>query len=196
MKMNNEQIDAKKQLDLIASLAEDARGSLNNMAFPLLLFGSSTVIGTILSYLLGAVGYGKFIFIVWIVLMGGSAIIMAVSKTKSRKTSGTDKLFSILWGSIGFSTFVMMIAGSTVLNFQTSFNSMFLMLGLLLFIGYEVSGTVIRSKLMMILGLFWIAAGIACVFVTPLMAPAIIGSATFLLEVIPAIGILLKKKKA
>ncbi len=189
-------MDAKRQLDLIARLAEDARGSLNDMAVPFLLFGCATVIGTIFSYALAGFGYTKSIFILWSVLMAIPNIVMAVGQTKGRVPSATDKIFSVLWGSIGFAIVVIMLSCFSVLHSKTSFSSTFLVIALLLFVGYEVSGMLIRSKLMMILGLFWLVAGIACVFVPPLIAPAVIGIATFLLEVVPAIGILLKKKKA
>ena len=199
--------EIEKRLALIADLAEDAQAGIEKMLVPFLLYGLAVPAGTGLSWYLGYIGQGKFIWILWFVLMAICPLCLnfyywRISKTKIKRAS--DTLFSVLWRAI---------TGGIVLSFvlmileKLKFNAVFFIIALLLAIGCITSGAIIQKKGRLILFIIagdWVISAVACLFVNrTFAAPLIIGIATFLLLALPACIVLLhnrlhnrKKKRA
>lgn len=138
--------EIEKRLALIADLAEDAQAGIEEMLVPFLLYGLAVPAGTGLSWYLGYIGQGKFIWVLWFVLMAICPLCLnfyyrRISKTKIKRAS--DTLFSVLWGSI---------TGGIVLSFvlvileKLTFTAVFFIIALLLAIGCITSGAIIQKK--------------------------------------------------
>ncbi|MEL3904399.1 MAG: hypothetical protein P1P63_04740 [Treponemataceae bacterium] len=188
-----------KRLALIADLAEDAQAGIEEMLVPFLLYGLAVPAETGLSWYLGYIGQGKFIWVLWFVLMAICPLCLnfyyrRISKTKIKRAS--DTLFSVLWGSI---------TGGIVLSFvlvileKLTFTAVFFIIALLLAIGCITSGAIIQKKgrqVLFVIAGGWVFSAVACLFVSDsFIAPLIIGIAAFFLFAVPAAIVLLHNRK-
>lgn len=195
--------EIEKRLALIADLAEDAQAGIEEMLVPFLVYGLAVPMGTGLSWYMGHIGQGKFIWILWFVLMAICPLCLniyywRISKTKIKRAS--DTLFSVLWGAITGGIILSVVLAALE---KLSFNAGFFIVGLFLAIGCITSGKIIQKKGRLILFITaggWVISAVACLFVNRTFgAPLIIGIATFLLLALPACIVLLhnrKKKRA
>ena len=118
-------------------------------------------------------------------------------KRKVKIQIASDRIFTALWGSIGF-----IIALDFVLAFlgKLDFTLLFFIIGILVSVGCVVSDTLIQKKASCVMyaeGLCWLLCAVFCLFVKPYTVPLIISTATFVLLTIPAFigSIIMRNKK-
>ena len=191
--------DIQEQLALIGALAEDAQAGFEEMLVPFLVYGIAIPFGTVATYLFVHFGLSKFVWSIWFAVIGFCQLFLLLYFRRKRKVKiqrASDRIFTALWGSIGF-----IIALDFVLAFlgQLDFTISFFIIGILVSVGCVVSGTLIQKKASFVMyaeGLCWLLCAVFCLFVKPYTAPLIISTATFVLLTIPAfIGLLIIRNK-
>lgn len=194
--------EIQKRLSLIADLAEDAQAGIEAMIVPFLVYGLAVPAGTALSYYLGSIGLGRFIWILWFTLIGSCQLFLifyhrSISAEKIQRAS--DRIFAALWGSTG-AVIVLSFVFATIGTL--TFTVAFFIIGILLAVACITSGTIIQKKgrlLLYAIGSGWTVSAVCCLFVNARSATLIIAAATFLLFAVPAFAVLLgtqKKKRA
>lgn len=195
--MNNDTQTPREQLDLITSLVKDTRGVLENWSFPYLACGGVASAGTALSYLMAALGRPNLIMPLWITLTVCTEIaifIQSALKANKRVTFASTRVIGALWGGIaagiGGLWLVSMLAGKPV-----GLGQGLAVMSVLVAIGYLASGALARYRVMIILGIFWMIGGFACLLVPQLAAPMIVGAMSFLFEFVPGLILLLSERR-
>lgn len=194
--MNDSIDNPKEQLDLITSIVRDTRGALDNWSFPFIAWGLSSTAGTILSYLLAGLGKPYLILPLWVILFIGTELVIFLQfarNSNKRVTYASTKVFGALWSAIAAGIaglwLVSMLSGNP-LGFNQGFAGMSVMIA----VGYLASGALARYRTMMILGVFWMLGGFACLLVPRLLTPAIVGGMAFLFEFVPGLILYMRER--
>ena len=191
--------DIQEQPALIGVLAEDAQAGFEAILVPFLVYGIAISFGTVAAYLFVHFGLAKFVWSIRFTVIGFCRLFLPLYFRRKRKVKiqrASDRIFTALWGSIGF-----IIALEFVLAFlrKLDFTLSFFIIGILVSVGCVVSGTLIQKKASCVMyaeGLCWLLCAVFCLFVKPYTAPLIISAATFVLLSIPAFaGLLIIRNK-
>ena len=192
--------DIQEQPALIGALAEDAQAGFEAMSVPFLVYGIAIPFGTVATYLFVHLGVAKFVWSIRFTVIGFCRLFLPLYFRRKRKVKiqrVSDRIFTALWGSIGF-----IIALDFVFAFlgKLDFTLLFFIIGILVSVGCVVSDTLIQKKASFVMyaeGLCWLLCAVFCLFVKPYTAPLIISAATFVLLTIPAFigSIIMQNKK-
>lgn len=97
--------DIQEQPALIGALAEDAQAGFEAMSVPFLVYGIAIPFGTVATYLFVHFGLAKFVWSIWFAVIGFCQLFLPLYFRRKRKVKiqrASDRIFTALWGSIGF----------------------------------------------------------------------------------------------
>ncbi len=195
--MNDKPETPEEQLDLIVSILNDSREALKNTSIPYIIWGGFCTAGTAASYALAYFGLTKFILPFWAGIYLLALLVNAAYKRR-KKTPGvkyfSSKLTVTLWvGMMGFGTALLLV--SFLVRKPISLQLWMAFLSILIAIGYLVNSVLTAYRSLMILGILWGIGGLLCMIIPNFLAPALVGSMSFLFEFIPGL-ILYSRNKA
>jgi len=169
-----------------------------------ILWGLLIPVATALSYVLGAAGMGWAVAVVWVITwLSGGAGSAFLSRRRNPDGVGAlaGKLYNGLWISLG-SGLLVLVAATVLPMIGTALDltevtglglkDALFGIGLLMGLAFMVSGAFSSLRWMRPLALLWWVAGLVALFVPLIWAPAVIATATAVLNLIP--GIILSKR--
>ena len=190
----------QEQLDLITSFVQDSRTAFKENGFPYLVWGGIASVGTLISYILGWVGFNRLILPLWgLLVVGGIISVFFYCSMRERHRTKRVKLFSArisntLWVSIsagGIGLWVFALVFKTSFGIQEGLAVLSLLIG----IGYLVSSVLTDYIVLRVLGIFWMIGGAICLIIPQYYSYAFIGAMAFFFEFIPGLVMQLRERK-
>ena len=193
---NDRHSSIKEDISYIKKIMDDAKALVVDSSFFFTLFGSLVVFGTIVSYILAALGHGRIIWLFWVILMcpGAAAAVLRSYNRRQKARAMASRVLSAAW----ISAIVLTVSASLSVALTSSL-TLSAVLGITsaaIALGYTVTASVSGSRAIFLLSIPWWIGGPGISLAGDFWAPAVLGGLTFCFELIPGIIMSWRKRSA
>lgn len=176
-----------EDLAFIKKVMEDSRRMIEYNGFYFVLWGGLCLIGTGLSYLLGALGKPHLITYIWLVLWLGGFFtsFTAIRRSGKRVKSFSSTLIGAIWGCLFL--LCLIIVGATAMTGALTLPFCMAITSGVIAAGVLMSAAVSRSRYLALLSIPWWIGGIGIGMLPSTLAPLALALLTLFFEFIPGL---------